>query len=326
MNVGEKTTTDSIAAMMEQLKVFSDDNFGKPERGPVFKLLLFKEFAAKHLTLTDYGVQVLKCENVSCKFHQPLRMTPAEFDAIPLIPAPILDEMNQHYLKLDATLTRDPTGKPDDSHLSSLIKRKRLAAAKARSKATPRTTRSSTLTGVKPIAGPIGVAVVCIDCDKPRVIYTQNSLDRSTLAGLIDDLDQEMFVCGGPVLRDDHALVKTVATLSGLTCNQAINSAYYSTYKVLAKKHNLPEFVDLRCFSCASIDTDVQRRKPEPLGTYEFILPTCTTCHDAGEHHFRLSNKRAKPAGEKHVAKSKKKARQQVSSSDDSSSGDASSE
>jgi hypothetical protein len=34
MNVGKKATTDSIAAMMEQLNVFSDDyNFGKPDRG-----------------------------------------------------------------------------------------------------------------------------------------------------------------------------------------------------------------------------------------------------------------------------------------------------
>jgi hypothetical protein len=116
-----------------------------------------------------------------------------------------------------------------------------------------------------------------------------------------------MFVCGGSVLRDDHAMVKTVATLSGLTYNQAINSAYYSTYKVLAKKHNLPAFVDLRCFSCAPIDSDVQRRKPEPLGTYGFILPTCTTCHDAGEHHFRLSNKRSKRVGEKHIASVKQR-------------------
>jgi hypothetical protein len=150
--------------------------------------------------------------------------------------------------------------------------------------------------------------------------------DTSTLAGLIDDLDQELFVCSGPVLRDDHALVKTVATISGLTCHLAISSAYYSTYKVFAKKHNLPVFADLRCFSCASIDSDVQRRKPEPSGTYGLILPTCKTCHVAGDNHFRLSNKRAKPAGEKRVAKSKKKARQQVSSSDDSSSGDSSSE
>jgi hypothetical protein len=33
------------------------------------------------------------------------------------------------------------------------------------------------------------------------------------------------------------------------------------------------------------------------------------TCHDAGEHHFPRSNKRAKPGGEKLVAKPKKKAR-----------------
>jgi hypothetical protein len=47
MIVGENATTDSIAAMMEQLKVFSDDyNFGKPDRGLVFKLPLFKELAA----------------------------------------------------------------------------------------------------------------------------------------------------------------------------------------------------------------------------------------------------------------------------------------
>jgi hypothetical protein len=298
----------------------------KPHRGLVFKLPLSKEFAAKHLRLTDNGVQVYKCENVSCKIHPPLRMTPAAFGAIPLIPAPILDETNKYYLKLDATLARDPTGKPDDSHQPSLIERKRLAAVMASSKATPGTSKSTTLAGVKPIAGKIRAAVVCANCDKPRILYKQNSLDTSNLAGLIDDLDQEMFVCGGPVLRDDHARVKTVAPLSGLTSNQAINSAYYSPYKVLAKKHNLPAFVDLRCFSCASIDSDIQRRKPEPLGTYGSILPTCTTCHDAGEHQFRLSNKRAKPAGEKHVAKSKKKACQQLSSGDDSSGGDSSSE
>jgi hypothetical protein len=227
---------------------------------------------------------------------------------------------------LSATLARDPTGKPDDLHQPWFIERNRLAAVMVSSNATPRTAKLMTLAVFKPSAGKIRAAVACVDCDKPRLLYTQNSLDMSTRAGLIDDLDQEMFVCGGPVLRDDHALVKTVAKLSGLTCNQAINSASYSTYKVLAKKHNLPEFVDLRCFSCASIDSDVQRRIPEPLGTYGFILPTCTTCHDAGEHHFRLSNKRAKAAGEKYVAESKQKPRQQASSSDDSSSGDSSSE
>jgi hypothetical protein len=233
----------------------------------VFKLPLFKEFAAKHLTRTDYGVQVRKCQNVSCKFHQLLCMTLAEFEAIPLFPAPILDETNKHYLKLDATLARDPTSMPDDPPQPSLIGRKRLAAVKSSSKATPRTTKSTTLVGVKPISGMTRAAVVCVDCDKPRLLYTQNSLDASTLAGLFDDLDQERFMCVGPVLRDDQALVKAVATLSGLTCNQAINSAYYSTNKMLAKKHDLPAFVDLRCFSCASIDSDIQRRKPEPLET-----------------------------------------------------------
>jgi hypothetical protein len=254
--------------MMEQLEVFSDGKtFGKPDRGLVFKLPLFKEFAAKHLTLTDYGVQVRKCENVSCKFHQPLCITPSAFEAIPLIPAPILGETNKHYLKLVATLARDRTGKPDDSHQPSLIELKRLAAVTASRKATPRTTKSTKRGGVKTIAGKIRAAVVCVDFDKPRLLYTQNSLDTSSLAGLIDELDLEIFVRGGPILRDDHALVKTVATLSGLTCNQAINSAYYSTYKVLAKKHNLRAFVDLRCFPCASIESDVQWRKPEPLGT-----------------------------------------------------------
>jgi hypothetical protein len=34
-------------------------------------------------------------------------LTPAEFEAISPIPAPILDETNKHYLKLDAMLARD---------------------------------------------------------------------------------------------------------------------------------------------------------------------------------------------------------------------------
>jgi hypothetical protein len=159
MNVGEKVTTEIIAAMTEQLKVFSDDyKFGKPERSLVFKLPLFKEFDAKYLTPTDFGVHDRKCENVSCKFHQPLRMTPAEFEAVPFIPAPILDETNKHYLKLDSALARDPTGKPDDSQQTSLIERKQLAAVKASSKANPRTTKSTTLVGDKRIAGKIRAA------------------------------------------------------------------------------------------------------------------------------------------------------------------------
>jgi hypothetical protein len=65
MNVGEKATTDSIVAMMEQLKVFSDNyNFGKPDRGLVFELPLFKEFADQAPDadqLRRPGPQVRKC-------------------------------------------------------------------------------------------------------------------------------------------------------------------------------------------------------------------------------------------------------------------------
>jgi hypothetical protein len=48
---------------------------------------------------------------------------------------------------------------------------------KTSSKARPRTTKWTMLAGVKPISGKIRAAVACVDCDKPRLLCTQISLD-----------------------------------------------------------------------------------------------------------------------------------------------------
>jgi hypothetical protein len=74
---------------------------------------------------------------------------------------------------LDATLARDPTGKPGDSPQALLIERKLLAAVKASSKATPRTTISTTLGRVKPITGKIRAAAVCVDSEKPPTVHAE---------------------------------------------------------------------------------------------------------------------------------------------------------
>ena len=76
------------------------------------------------------------------------------------IPAPILDATSlQHYLKLDATLAVDPTGKPDESHQPSLIERRRQAADKSNGKVVARNVKGLTVAGVKPSANKVRAIV-----------------------------------------------------------------------------------------------------------------------------------------------------------------------
>jgi hypothetical protein len=279
--------------MTDLLKVFDEEyDFSNPIRADVFKLPKFIEFVTVHLTLTDYGIQVRKCEDHDCKFHKPIRMLFEDFRRIPLVPAPIPDSTKQHFLRLQETLIDNPTGLPDDSHQPSLIEKRNAARASAEGRQGKRSVRMTTVAGVKPSAVKIRAAVNCIECGKTRLLYSQNAISIDSLAKLYDDLEDVHYICGGPVLRSDHIFFRTLGTLADLTCNDPIAAGYYSTFKVIAKKFGLPGFVENCCFWCASIESDVSRRAPDVSAVYACLLPTCQACHDNGHNQFRITNKR----------------------------------
>ena len=68
------------------------------------------------------------------------------------------------------------------------------------------------------------------------MLHSENALSAGVLSGLIDYSDEELHVCGGRVVRDDHPLAAKLATLKDLYYIAPINAAYYSPLKTIGKK------------------------------------------------------------------------------------------
>ena len=217
-------------------------------------------------------------------YHKPLRMSEAQFDDIPLLPAPIPKSCNNHYKSLSDILKDDPTGTPNTAHQPTLIDRENINAVKLASKKgdSPR----CTIEGVKAIAGTVRAAIKCSECDKPRLIYSKDFIETNELLPLLG-FD---YTCGGSFLPDSHPKATVVGTLANLECWKPISTAYYSTYKALSNRNvELMRFAKL-CYICGIAGDTVEERQPltSSSSVFSFISPTCLECHQKGYSRYRV--------------------------------------
>ena len=203
----------------------------------------------------------------------------AQFDDIPLLPAPIPSGSNNHYKSLSDILKDDPTGTPNTAHQPTLIDRENISAVKLASKKGD--SHRCTVEGVKAIAGTVREAIKCSECDKPRLIYSKDYIETNELLPLLG-FD---YTCGGSFLPDSHPKATLVGTLANLECWKPISTAYYSTYKSLSNRNvELMRFAKL-CYICGIAGDTIEERQPltSSSSVLSFISPTCLECHQKGQ-------------------------------------------
>ena len=115
--------------------------------------------------------------------------------------------------------------------------------------------------------------MLCTECAKPRCLFSAKKLSAEQATQLAVALEELQYVCGGPLLEEDHPLVSVVGARVHITCGTPMSSHYY------ASKRAFPPV----CYACGS-------KEPCPIAAdmlqqHQSVHPVCTACLEKGVKH-----------------------------------------
>ena len=253
------------------------------------KDVTYQEWVQKHCRLTNYAFQIRKCQDRDCCL--PPTLTEEELF---WLPDPVLDKDDKdHYLKYKQVKGKETTEADRPSLVDS--KRKNVKQPVKAKKVVPQakpaqgsqveTQEQNNQTAEVeeedicslPLFDPAVCSVqnargsvVCIDCEKPRVIYSRHKLTDRQQMTLALSMSEYDFTCGSAILPPSNDMFKTVMCRTGITCETPIQLPYYSSG--LGKA--------LLCCYCASDDGEVDQNLK---GQYQTVLPICKECEQKGK-------------------------------------------
>ena len=77
--------------------------------------------------------------------------------------------------------------------------------------------------------------IKCIDCEKPRCIYSATSLSTSESAAIQVLRDEDMYVCGARLFPESHSLYEKVIVRTTLSCEMLVETTYFGATTVKLK-------------------------------------------------------------------------------------------
>lgn len=220
-----------------------------------------------HTRQRQYSFQIKKCGNTSC-CSEPV--TPVEL--LEWLPDPVLDTSKEHYKPYSEVRGQDtndhdrPSYKAPESKGNSNIK----GAAKLKQNKEVGTACLDTEVDASMFTAQNARFIAeCVECKKPRVIYSKNKLTERQQMQLIILLTEHDYTCGCFVTVPGNSLHNKVHVRLGITCGTPVELAFYRSS--FAK-------TDLCCI-CASGSAFIDEKLRECFKT---VLPICQSCKDEG--------------------------------------------
>ena len=220
-------------------------------------------FISSHCYSTTYTFQIKKCLEESCylcSLFQPPRLEPEVFKSLSFIPNPMLDHTQEHY-KSFQELSGTETSEKDRP---SLLLKPVISEADQNNK--------SLLTSPK-----VRGTLTCSTCHKPRCFYSNSSLTYREKIAVQMIRETEVYVCGGSLFPSGHEMYKSIVTRESLTCDNAIENAYYGATTI--------KMVDI-CNHCGGVsgspllnDDSIRELKRK----YTRVRPICASCKLIGK-------------------------------------------
>lgn len=112
--------------------------------------------------------------------------------------------------------------------------------------------------------------VTCVECRKPRVLYSKQKLSQRQELTLALTLSEYDYTCGAPVLPPNHSLAKFIQIRTEMSCISPIEVSYYSSGIGRG---------DL-CAHCATEDSQCNMDLKKK---YKTVLPLCGNCQVVGK-------------------------------------------
>ena len=265
----EPMTTDSIRELQECLTtLFPGINLEKLTKKGLKKLTVYRDWVEKHCRERTYTFQIKKCHDSSCC--SPFTLSA---DECVWLPDPELSMASgsdtPHYKKITESYGTETTEKDKPSW-------------KPLQKVKSKVQREIKVIDLDPVlcAAPSKDAsvytvqcakstVVCIECRKPRLIYSKHRLtDRQRIA-LSMLLSEVEFSCGDQLTTPGHSLHNTIYVRVPMGCADAIEMQYYATGFGR---------MDICCYCCQEdVPTDGVLQKK-----FKTVLPICDSCRRSG--------------------------------------------
>lgn len=125
-----------------------------------------------------------------------------------------------------------------------------------------RRTLSAPFTGDK-----VRATICCFRCHRPRCLYSSKPLSSKEQTLLDYSIEQRVFTCGSSVVSPTNILVDRVFWKTCLTCNDAVETSFYSSCLCLENV----------CHHCGETEEHVSVGT-EHSNSFRLILPVCKQC------------------------------------------------
>ena len=147
-----------------------------------------QEFLEHCCTARHYSFTIKKCGKPACTICRPPRCSPEDFEQLYLLPDPVPGD-DMHCKSFEELYGKHTT----EEHRPS------LKDAKTKMKGKMKTTRIKHTMPFFPSAARaknVGITVNCVECDKPRLLFSAKKLIEKDSITLREFLDIIFYTCG----------------------------------------------------------------------------------------------------------------------------------
>lgn len=301
----EPASEQCINSLFEKVKLmFPGLERTKLQKVFTQKIRTYCEWKKKHCVESQYTFQIRKCKDVACC--SPANLSEEE---LTFLPNPMLDVTGEHYKSYEVLKFAETS---EDDRPSFQIQKKKPTKNKNLVAGKSTTVSGQADVEVPPVVDPAHTAevagpepstsghaplnsvaecsdeivegevsfstqharasAVCIECNKPRVVYSRTKLSQRAQLSLAVALSEFEYTCGSHLFPPtvSPALRRDVAVRDNLQCAMPIELPYYAAE--LGRK-------DL-CAYCGdpNAETDAELKLK-----YKTVLPICGSCRAEGE-------------------------------------------
>lgn len=277
MQAMDPVSEEEVDLLKRHLReLFPGMDLEKLQKVHTSKVVEYNEWLQRHTRQRHYCFQIRKCDDRSC-CSEPLNKN------LVWLPDPVLDESGDHYLPY-STLKSKETTEDDRPSLKKLPEtQKKRKSSGAHTTATTEADAgmetendSPSSLGIPRCSNSVITAqnaralVNCVECTKPRVLYSKQKLSQRQEVTLALSLSEYDYTCGGPVLSPNNSLAKCIQIRTEISCISPIEVPYYSSGIGRG---------DL-CAYCATEDSQCNM---ELKKKYKTVLPLCGRCKAVGK-------------------------------------------
>lgn len=260
-----------------------------------------QEFLEHCCKARHYSFSIKKCGEPTCTICRPLRCSPEDFEQLHHLPDPVPGE-DLHYKSFEELYGMQTT----EDHRPSL----KNAKVKKKDKMTTTKKHSMPFCPSAVRAKNVGIIVNCVECEKPRLLFSAKKLSEKDTIMLQGFLDTIFYTCGmafhntcdlakatppkqqdvdsnedeqhDPENLDDETAEeseKDVEAIHELFTRVFVNDSWTCTSPVEKPYYSAGIYPDI-CIECGNLDVNNRTAKGE--------FPHCSTC----SNNIAVSKKR----------------------------------